>query len=213
MLRPFTLASAFLVAFPLFALPLSAQTATILPGLGDVAGVASNDILNVRAEPNAEAQILGTLPHNGKGVEVTGFDASGKWARVNMGEVAGWASARFLRLRADTWKADQLPASLSCHGTEPFWSLRHEGEGMTFTTPESAPRTLELRKVMDRGLASDATRALIAGDSAGRVTAVIQPEMCSDGMSDRQFGLATTVILDGNGPSQMLSGCCSIAAR
>ena len=52
---------------------------------------------------------------------------------------------------------------------------------------------------------------LIAGDDAGRMTAVIQPAQCSDGMSDRVYGLSAVLVFDGAGQrSQMLSGCCRI---
>lgn len=209
MLRPLILAATLLCAAPAFATPEA-----LMPGIADVVGVAANDILNIRAEPNAQAQIRGTLKPDAKGIEITGFDASGKWAQVSMGETSGWASGKFLRLRGDTWKADALPATLGCFGTEPFWSLRRTSDGMEFSTPDGAPRKLELRKVMDRGLPEDATRALIAGDAQGRLTAIIQPQICSDGMSDRKFGLSATVIMDGgNSASRMLTGCCSIAAR
>lgn len=209
MLRSLLVASALMIAAPAFATPEA-----LLPGLADVVDVAANDTLNVRAEPNASAAVRGTLAPDAKGVEIIGFDKTGAWAEISRGETTGWASGKFLRLRSDTWKAGELPATVSCYGTEPFWNLKRTPEGMEFSTPDGAPRKLELRRVMDRGLSEDATRALIAGDGAGRVTAVIQPEICSDGMSDRSFGLSTIVILDGaNSPSRMLSGCCSVAQR
>lgn len=43
------------------------------------------------------------------------------------------------------------------------------------------------------------------------MTAVMVPMACSDGMSDRSYGLDVTVILEGRGEPQMLTGCCSIA--
>ena len=56
-------------------------------------------------------------------------------------------------------------------------------------------------------------RGMIAGDDKGRLTAVMQPQQCSDGMSDRTYALAVTVILEGKDvPARMLTGCCSIAA-
>lgn len=209
MLRSLIVATALFAAAPAFATPEA-----LLPGLADVVGVAANDSLNLRAASSAKAEIRGTLAPDAKGIEIIGFDQSGGWAEISRGELSGWASAKFLRLRGDSWAAGALPANVACYGTEPFWNLRRTADGMEFSTPDSAPRKLELRRVMDRGLAEDATRALIAGDAAGRVTAVIQPEICSDGMSDRRFGLSTIVILDGaNSPSRMLSGCCSIAPR
>lgn len=209
MLRPFLIAAALLTATPALATPEA-----LLPGLADVVAVAANDTLNVRAQPNAQAQVLGTLPPNAKDIEIVGFDPTGNWARVSMGEVSGWASGRFLQLRPDTWKAGEVPATLTCSGTEPFWSLRRTAQGMSFSTPDTQARDLKLRAVLDRGHPEDNTRALIAGDDKGRFTAFIQPQQCSDGMSDREFGLAAMLVLDGSGqPSRMLTGCCSIAGR
>lgn len=183
-----------------------------LPSRADVSGVAANDVLNVRAEPNAKAQITGVLAPDAKGVEVVSYDATGQWARVSMGEVSGWASGRFLALDPMTWTPGHLPTGLRCTGTEPFWSLVEQGGRMRFSEPDKAPRDLELRRVLDRGIPEDAMRALIAGDTAGRLTAVVQPELCSDGMSDRDFGLSATVIMDGGSQSsRLLTGCCSVA--
>lgn len=201
--------TAFSAAVPAFATPEA-----ILPSRADVVGVAANDQLNIRSQPNAKSDVVGTLAPDAKGFEITGFDPSGSWARVSMGEASGWVSGRFVQLKNDTWALGQVPSTLSCYGTEPFWNLKRSASGMTFSTPDQEPRQLELRVVMDRGLPEDPMRSLIAGDGKGRVTAVIQPQQCSDGMSDREFGLAATVIMDGQGQkSRMLTGCCSVAAR
>lgn len=192
--------------------PALATPEAPLPSRADVSGVAAGDVLNVRAEPNAKAPILRTLPPNATGVEIVGFDPSGQWARVSLGEVSGWASGRFLVMDRTTWTPGKLPAGMRCHGTEPFWSLNETDGRMRYSEPEGPARDLELRRVLDRGIAEDVMRALIAGDDKGRVTAVVQPQMCSDGMSDRDFGLSVTVIMDGgNQPSQMLNGCCSVS--
>lgn len=205
MLRP----CLFALALSLLPLGASAQS---LPELYDVAGVATNDVLNVRAMPDAKASVLGELSPNAKGLEVVALDPSGKWARVNMGEAAGWVSTRFLKAQPSAWAPGRLPATLSCAGTEPFWSLRQKDGGLVLSQPDAGERALTLRSTMDRGFDGDRMRALIAGDGAGRLTAVIQPGACSDGMSDRSFGLTGTLILDGSGSaSRMLTGCCSIA--
>lgn len=204
----------FTAALTALSAPAFATPEALLPSRADVIGVAANDLLNIRAEPDAKAAVIGTLAPSAKGVEITGFDVSGQWARVGTGEGMGWASGRFLQLQRATWAPGKLPSTLSCHGTEPFWSLARTASGMSFSTPDQASRALDLRVVMDRGIAEDPMRSLIAGDAKGRVTAVIQPQLCSDGMSDREYGLAATVILDGQGQkSRMLTGCCSVATR
>ena len=68
--------------------PAGAQT--ILPTLYDVTGVRANDVLNIRAMPDASSSILSELPHDAKGVEVV--DARAGWARVNTFERSGWGA-------------------------------------------------------------------------------------------------------------------------
>ena len=207
MLRP----CLFALALSLLPLGASAQS---LPDLYDVTGVAANDMLNVRAFPDAKASVLGELPPDARGLEVLALDPSGKWAQVNMGEQAGWVSTRFIKARPTVWVPGRLPETLSCSGTEPFWSLRQKDGGLVLSQPDAGDRALTLRTTLDRGFEGDRMRALIAGDGAGRLTAVIQPDACSDGMSDRSFGLSGTLILDGSGTSsRMLTGCCSITPR
>ena len=53
-----------------FAGPAAATQEYILPTLFDVTGVRPDDVLNVRAMPDASSSILSELPHDAKGVEV-----------------------------------------------------------------------------------------------------------------------------------------------
>ena len=80
---------------------------------------------------------------------------------------------------------------------------------MIYATPE-AERALALHAVLDAGVRDDARRALIAEDGDGRLTATIVRESCSDGMSDRAYGLGVSVILEGGGPPTLATGCCSV---
>lgn len=202
----------FLVTGLLMAMPLTALAQDRLPNLYDVTVVETWDKLNVRAAPDGKAKIIGRLSSTAKGIELVGRDASGKWGRVNVDEQSGWVALRFLKPHESVWKAASLPLSLTCSGTEPFWSLTTVENGLVFNEPEQPERRLALRKVMDRGIEGDPMRGMIAGDDAGRLTAVMQPRQCSDGMSDLRYALAVTLILDGQDtPSRMLTGCCSIA--
>lgn len=182
-----------------------------LPNLFDVTVVETWDTLNVREKPDGQAKVIATLPATAEGVELVARDSSGKWGRVNVGEHSGWVALRFLEAQEGIWQPESLPQSLACSGTEPFWSLKTTKSGMIFSEPDAEDRALGLRKVMDRGIEGEPTRGLIAGDDKGRVTAFIRPAQCSDGMSDRGYALAVSVILDGQDmPSRMLTGCCSI---
>lgn len=67
------------------------------PALYDVAGVAADDVLNIRAAPAAGAPVIGALAHDARAVELLGLDATGRWARLNIAEGQGWAALRHLR--------------------------------------------------------------------------------------------------------------------
>lgn len=189
--------------------PALATPEYVLPTLFDVTGVAANDKLNIRERPDAKSTVIGTLAPDAKGVEVIA-ERNG-WSMVNTAERAGWVNSLYLNYRTDVWMAGALPANLSCHGTEPFWSLRQVGDKMVYETPEGA-RQMQRRAVLDDGYFRSTKRSVIAGDDKGRVTAVISPDQCSDGMSDRMFGLSATLVFDGSGQSsQMQTGCCQIA--
>lgn len=198
----------------MLAAPLTASAQDFLPSLYDVTVVETWDRLNVRETPSGQGKIIGTLASTAKGIELLDRDASGKWGRVNIGEMSGWVALRFLKPQPAVWKPAELPLTLNCAGTEPFWGLRVVDKGLVFSEPDAGERQLSLRKVMDRGVEGEPTRGIIAGDDKGRLTAFLRPEQCSDGMSDRAHALAVSVILDGQAsPSRMLLGCCSIAPR
>ena len=197
---------------PVPASPAPEPPREYLPNLYDVTIVETWDTLNVRQSPDGKAKVIATLPSNAKGIELVVRDATGKWGKINLGEQTGWVALRFLKKQGDAWQPAALPQSLKCSGTEPFWSLAVSKSGMVFSEPDQPNRDMGLRKVMDRGIPSEPTRGFIAGDDKGRVTAFMRPQQCSDGMSDRAYGLAVSVILDGQDmPSRMLMGCCSIA--
>lgn len=193
----------------LMAAPAHATPEYVLPTLFDVIGVAANDKLNIREEPNAKSRIIGSFAPDAKGIEVVAEQRG--WAKVNAGERSGWVSSLYLQYRTDVWHPGALPKGLSCMGTEPFWSLRQVGDKLVYETPEGS-RAMERRSVMDDGWFRSPVRAVISGDDKGRLTTVIRADQCSDGMSDRTYGLTATLVFDGAGQSsRMVTGCCSIA--
>ncbi|MRX50948.1 SH3 domain-containing protein [Paracoccus sp. S-4012] len=198
------LALAFTLAL---ASPAAATQEYTLPTLFDVTGVAADDVLNIRASPSASAPIIGRIAPNAKRVEVV--DQRSGWMQVNTGEQAGWVNGRYLMYRVDVWEAGQLPPSLSCFGTEPFWSLTRSGGGMVLSRPDAGDRAMQLQRVLDTGVFRDPRRVIVADG----LTAVMTPKWCSDGMSSRVYGLEATVVLGSGTGASMLSGCCSIASR
>ena len=197
-MRPIILALALLLASPALA-----TQEYILPTLFDVTGVAADDVLNVRADPSAKAPIIGTLAPDQTHIEVV-EERSG-WGRVNTGEGSGWVSMRYMAYRTDVWEGGKLPASFACHGTEPFWGLRVQQGQAVLDRPDMDASPRALQAVLGGDIFRDPTRAVLA---QGLVASVV-PQICSDGMSDRLFGLRASVVLTGDQP-RLLQGCCSI---
>lgn len=184
--------------------PALATQEYILPSLFDVSGVAANDVLNIRAEPDAGAAIIGALAPDARAIEVV--EERRGWARVNAAEGSGWVSARYLSYRTDVWQEGELPAAFRCLGTEPFWDAKVEGGDLVLRSPEDrAGDRRAVQAVLDTGVFRDPARVLVARD----MTLFSHPQICSDGMSDRLFGLSATLVIHGDSP-RMLSGCCTI---
>lgn len=183
--------------------PAAATQEYILPTLFDVARVAPDDVLNIRADPSARAPIIGTLAPDATGIEVVHEQLG--WARINHGEGSGWVSARFLDYRVDVWEEGALPTGWHCFGTEPFWSVTPQGGAVVLGGPDMADDARPVRAVLSRGVFRDPTRVVVAEG----LTLVSTPQQCSDGMSDRLFGLRAEVVIDGGTP-RLLTGCCAI---
>lgn len=189
------------------ALPASA-TVDGWPALYDVTGVAADDVLNVRAEPHAGAEIVGTLAHDALNVEVIMANEDFTWGYVATGEGMGWASLNYLVRKPGQWDG-QYPAFTSCSGTEPFWSLRREGDIVTFDGLDlpSSSKAIEFR---ESALGHRGRHSFLAGDMVG----VLSNEMCNDGMSDLEYGWELNLILlSGEADNRHYQGCCSIRPR
>lgn len=182
-----------------------------LPSRFDVRGVAAGDALNVRAEPSSAAPVVATLAPDARGVEVVATDPSGRWGRVNAGEGSGWASLAYLAEEAGVWETGRLPEGLRCFGTEPFWSLVPSGGSARLERPEGDANFR--MTALDLGIDGDPRRAMVLRGEGASATATVVPEACSDGMSDRAFGLGVLMVLAEGDGQRLLSGCCSIASR
>ncbi|WP_410217170.1 COG3650 family protein [Paracoccus sp. (in: a-proteobacteria)] len=183
--------------------PAAATQEYILPTLFDVVRVAPDDVLNIRAEPDAAAPIIGTLAPDARRIEVV--EERRGWARVNTEGQSGWVSGRYLDYRVDVWEEGALPAGFHCFGTEPFWSAVARDGNLMLSEPDRPKDARPVQAVLGTGIFRDPTRAVVAREAT--LTAV--PQICSDGMSDRLFGLRAHLVLQGQTP-RMLSGCCSI---
>lgn len=196
-----------ILSFLLLLAPSAALADTlVLPELFSVTGVETGDVLNIRQAPDADAAIIGTVSPTITDIEVVELSENGDWAWINGGESGGWVSKRYLQVQTGTWETGKLPATLSCLGTEPFWNIRFGQGSATLDSPDTEAKSYPIEHVNDRGFGEDRMRAV----QAGALTAVIVPQQCSDGMSDRSYALQAIISLR-EGDRPMLAGCCSIS--
>jgi len=100
-MKPFLLSLIILfAAFMLFNSTVSANTPY------RVTRVAADDVLNIRAEPDADSAIVGQIPHNGQYVTLSGASqAIGRstWVQIDWQGLQGWVNDAYLaRMPAST---------------------------------------------------------------------------------------------------------------
>ncbi len=200
----------FFLISVLFPFHLSAAP---FPALYDVTGVASDDVLNVRTAPNAQAEKIGALSYAQIYVEVVRTSDDHKWGLVNIGEGAGWVSMAYLtRWPGQEWGSFQMPSG--CYGTEPFWSLIGL-DGDHVTLEEMSGTAFNYRLTASMSSFGSTNAHWLVGEGDGRkIHATLRRMSCNDGMSDRESGLAIDLYAetDDNGPVA-LSGCCMLAPQ
>lgn len=193
----------------LLVLAPSLAAAQALPALYGVTGVADGDTLNVRAGPSTRFEVLSKLPPDAVGIEVVDTDDSGKWGLINIGEGAGWVALDYMARRPGQ-PDDRLPDDLICSGTEPFWSFRlTPDDKATFTRDETETALPSVLTVPSENRTDRA--ALFADGGEVVVTAIMGRALCSDGMSDRTYGLGIDLLVTDKAEVHVYSGCCRIA--
>lgn len=179
----------------------------VLPALYEVVGVAADDQLNIRATPDAAAEVIGALAYDRTAVEVVAFSTAGGWAMVNHQERAGWVAARFLQRSAPVDGPLGFSArNLTCFGTEPFWSMQITDGRVVLSTPDSLAEH-PVTAIYGSGAGAFAGGNTVFFDWSADgvpVRSHILPGLCNDGMSDLAFGLH--YIDDAFGHR----GCCSL---
>lgn len=181
------------------------------PALYRVTGVAATDVLNVRSGPGVNHQIIGSFAPNQTHVEVVGTTEDRRWGRVIIGETSGWSSMRFLSRMGPDWNAG-LPAPLFCHGTEPFWSYeRLIGGGNFNSVALAAPEPFAELWSGTASARGPQAFGMVLDSGNSRMTAFIRRGICSDGMSDRDYGIIAHFLRTSPQGSELLEGCCSLS--
>jgi uncharacterized membrane protein len=168
-----------------------------------VTGVAATDTLAMRAAPDANADAVGTIPHNGEGIVATGGTTPGGWAEVSYQGKRGWVNARFLGLGNDA--GTRLPALLECMGTEPFWRI-------TLSPGAARADLLFVERVHNFRLTHAASAmgrsdiwTVKGTDGQTEMSLTVQRQSCSDSMSDIDYPYSTTARVPG---ADLIAGCC-----
>jgi len=178
-----------------------------LPALYAVTGVAADDRLNVRAGPDVASAAIGSMAPGLARIEVVDLSLSGRWGLINTAETAGWVAMRYLEPLFEDKTELGLPVGLRCFGTEPFWNIGFgDGKSLTLSTPEADTDHAITMQAPDPANVNLAEGGFLFAwrQSRAIVTARILPGQCSDGMSDRQYGLH---YVDDQG---LRKGCCRL---
>lgn len=185
-------------------------TAQEYPALHNVVGVASNDVLNIRREPSASTPIIGYFTPHQIGIEIVATDRSGKWGLVNANNTTGWVSLRYM-IRAPQGYWLDLENTLSCSGTEPFWSLSAGGNRLHFDRngQETAYSLLAKRRSANN-IGRAGFTAVTSTVEPSSISGFLAAQACSDGMSDRRHGISIDLILQNSSHMSVLTGCCSL---
>ena len=187
------------------ALALGGCEQTAAPGdIGyGVTGVAATDTLAMRAAPDANANVVGTIPHNGEGIAATGNTTPGGWSEIAYRGKRGWVNAQFLGLGNDA--GTRLPALLECMGTEPFWRI-------TLSPGTARADLLFVERVVNYRLTHAASAMgrsdvwLVKGaDGQTEMSLTVKRESCSDGMSDTEYPYSSVAHVPG---ADIIAGCC-----
>lgn len=177
------------------------------PALFDVTGVAGDDVLNIRTGPDPASERIGSYAPSARDIEVIAPNERQTWGMVNVDGRVGWVSLRYLQRQPGQWLGAPI-GNVRCVGTEPFWSLTRRGDAVTWSTPEgeadgSVTVTLDT-------IARRTTRGFVYAMAGDRGHVILELAACSDGMSDRAFGISAAVTRNLDGAPELFAGCCSL---
>ncbi|MBE3638955.1 hypothetical protein [Mangrovicoccus algicola] len=164
----------------------------------------------LRAAPDAAAPEAG-LAQAGKDLEILGFSEDGLWAEAGRGAGVAWLPAAGLT-RLQPPADEGLP--MRCYGTEPFWGLNMPSAFFAeFERPEHPEAPLQITGSDAATGPGGHTRLWTFVGEELRGHLAVRNEACSDGMSDRHFGLSAVLSLaETAGAVHLRLGCCALSA-
>ena len=197
-------------AFFLLIFPAHAQEIVTWPTYFKVVGVADNDVLNVRGLPSSSAPIIGELAPNSRPIEV--LASQNGWAQVSTGEGTGWVSTHFLEeIQLPTIGDTALPEGLTCWGTEPFWGIEIDAAQVVLGDMNEGVSTFQMFETGQFAHRAGSLNFFIAAGEGGQMTGIISNRICSDGMSDRDYGRAVELLISTPEGTSAIAGCCSVS--
>ncbi len=176
----------------------------------EVVDIAAGNTLNIRAQPNASAKVIGKLAAGSADVSVAGTraEANGSvWWQVIGPKGLGWVNARYLA-PTNTHGEGEQSFPLRCLGTEPFWSLTVDGGQATLKTPDAAETWAAGEMKQAEGMLGRYAIRLETDAGVGHLAAWRNHAFCSDGMSDIGYPFEGIVA----GPDGSVRGGCCMRA-
>lgn len=139
------------------------------------------------------------------------FREKNGWAQVALSEQMGWVSMRFIdKILVPNIGKTTLPEGLVCGGTEPFWWLKIAGGRVNYSVTDQSERAFTIYdgdKFHNLGGSTSFIRAQRTGE---QIATIISNQMCSDGMSDRDYPRRIDLLLSTPAATTGQSGCCHL---
>ncbi|WP_428543494.1 SH3 domain-containing protein [Profundibacter sp.] len=187
--------------------PYSVWARPYIPGL---LKVTDGKAQNVRKSPDVTSEIVGTLAHDRKTVEVVALSKDREWGLVNSDDMSiGWVPLQALEQVAPDPVATDFERNLTCFGDEPFWTLVSTDKGGITLSYEG--ETVEYKRSFAPLLAQNRgfeRQVIVAGADNVEITGFLMPQQCRP--LEGVFGFRFDLLRRGKGAPVLLSGCCTL---
>lgn len=165
--------------------------------------------LAIRAAPAPDAAVLGHLQPGAQGVQVIARSADGAWGQIAHGEGDGWLPMAGLSRQPSP--PGSKPATALLWGGAVLGRASADPFFAEFEQPEHPEMPLQITGTDSRPGADGPVRLWTFAGETATASLLVRHEMCSDGMSDRPFGLsAAFTMIESTGAVHLRLGCCAL---